>query len=56
MSAAYKISQQEVVEGLRKSCNNIRVNNYKNLYTKQKEKTDIIEANLEKKKYRTKRT
>ena len=49
MSAAYKISQQEVVEGLRKSCNNIRVNNYKNLYTKQKEKTDIIEANLEKK-------
>ena len=26
MSAAYKISQQEVVEGLRKSCNNIRAN------------------------------
>ncbi|MDA9216292.1 hypothetical protein N9O88_00515 [bacterium] len=49
MSAAYKISHQEVVEGLRKSCSNIRVNNYKKLYNKQKERNYIIEANLEKK-------
>ena len=49
MSAAYKLSQQEVAEGVRKSCSNIRVNNYKKLYNKQKERNYIIEANLEKK-------